>query len=469
MLAMVMTWVAIVGEGMDMDIEITAFAPSLDIEVLHTTLERMGFSSCSAREGSHGLRDGHLELLYVADQRPDAPDVCNLLDRRDAPFNLLVADEQLYCTDQLLNHALDFCRWPVDDLELSARLKRAAQINGRAETCGQGLPSADDCLQMNLIGRSPAFLEVLWKIQRLAQVDANLLITGETGTGKELAARALHYLGPRRGKCFQAINCGAIPESLVENELFGHVSGAYTDARQTKIGLIEQSCDGTLFLDEVDMLSLKAQSALLHFIESRAYRPLGACEERNTEARIIAATNADLKELAARGQFRLDLFYRLNLLTLPLPPLRQRGEDTLLLVEHFLGQCEIAYGRGCKVLHPYTRAQLLTYDWPGNIRELEHFIQREYLLAESSVIAALPDSGSDSLESCYQSEPLPTNFKQAKEQAINQFERQYIHAMLGKTAGNVTRAAELAGKERRAFGKLVKKHGIDPKGFARSR
>lgn len=449
-----------------MDVEITAFAPSREVEGLHNALKRVGFSSFSAKQGSPGLRDGHLELLYVAEKRLDRPRIRDLLDRRNAPFNLLVADEQLLRTDELLHHALDFCRWPVDDLELAARLKRAGQIEGHAEIGGKGLPSVDECLQMNLVGRSSSFRQALWKIKRLAQVDANVLITGETGTGKELAARALHYLGERRGECFQAINCGAIPESLVENELFGHASGAYTDARHTQVGLVEQSCNGTLFLDEVDMLPLKAQAALLRFIESRSYRPLGAREERNADTRIVAATNADLEALAARGQFRLDLFYRLNLLTLTLPSLRQRRKDIFMLVEHFLGQCEIAYGRGRKVMHPYTRGQLLAYSWPGNIRELEHFVQREYLLAESSVIVASPDSDSRPSEPVSAQEPIPTNFRQAKEQAIRQFECEYLCALLGQTGGHVTRAAALAGKERRAFGKLVKKHGIDPKGFA---
>ncbi len=449
-----------------MNVEITAFAPSRQIEVLRTALQRVGFLSRRARVGSHDLRDGYLELLYVADQRSDARDIRRLLDARVAPFHLLVADEQLFHTNELLDHALDFCHWPVGDRELAARLKRAAKIEGRAEGGMAELPNINDCLQMNLVGGSPAFHEMLWKIKRLAQVDANVLITGETGTGKELAARALHYLGPRRGKCFQVINCGAIPESLVENELFGHASGAYTDARQDQIGLIEQSCDGTLFLDEVDSLPLKAQSALLRFIERRTYRPLGAREERKADTRIIAATNVDLEELAVQSEFRLDLFYRLNLLTLDLPPLRQRREDALSLAEHFLGQCEIAYGRGRKMLHPYTQTQLASYAWPGNIRELENFIHREYLMAESNMIVASPDTGSASIPMGDLTRPSPTNFKQAKEQAINLFESQYIRTLLYQTSGNVTRAAELAGKERRAFGKLVKKHGIDPKGFA---
>lgn len=450
-----------------MDVEITAFAPSRDVEVLHAALERVGFTSCCVKDGSRSLRDGHLELLYVAGQGSDEAGIRELLRRRIAPFHLLLADEHLFRADDLLDHALDFCRWPVDDLEFAARLKRAAQIECRAESGGAALPNVDDCLQMNLVGRSPAFLEALWMIKRLAQVDANVLITGETGTGKELAARALHYLGQRRGKCFQAINCGAIPESLVENELFGHVTGAYTDARQTQVGLIEQACEGTLFLDEVDALPLKAQAAMLRFIESRSYRPLGAREERVADTRIIAATNTDLEELATHGQFRLDLFYRLNLLALELPPLRRRNEDILMLAEHFLGQCEIDYGRGRKVLHPYTQAQLSGYGWPGNIRELENFIQREYLLAESSIIAASPDSGAVAAEASHLNDALSSNFKQAKEQVINQFECQYLHSLLHETAGNVTRAAELAGKERRAFGKLVKKHGIDPKCFSR--
>jgi DNA-binding NtrC family response regulator len=452
-----------------MEVEITAFAPSGEVEHLHTALRRVGCSSHDASADRRPPADGHVDLLYVGRQARGNPGIRDLLERRSVPFDLLLADEHLFDAEDLLGQALDFCRWPVDDVELVARLRRAAHGDGPKPPRQPGLPSREDCLRMNLVGDSPAFVRMLQRIKRLAQVDANVLINGETGTGKELAARALHYLGPRRGHCFQAINCGAIPEGLVENELFGHASGAFTDARQTQVGLIEQSCNGTLFLDEVDMLPAKAQAALLRFIETQSYRPLGGREERKVNTRVIAASNANLEQLAEQGLFRLDLFYRLNLLTIALPPLRQRREDIPLLADHFLGRCEKDYRCGPKILHPYTRAQLAQHGWRGNVRELENFIRREYLLADSAVIVASPDAEADVATdpSLVVESSAVTRFQDAKEQAIRQFECGYLRLLLQQTDGNVTRAAELAGKERRAFGKLAKKHGIDPRSFAR--
>ena len=450
-----------------MDVAITAFASSRQLEELCSALQRLGFRPWHQRDGCQGGGAG-MELLYVAGGQDRNGAIGDLLAGRTRPFDLLVAGRDLFQVDGLLDHALDFCCWPVDDLELVTRLKRVERlrIDRPSEDAGSRL-SGDECRRLNLVGRSPLFLQVVDRIRRLAPVDANVLISGETGTGKELAARALHQLSPRSDRCFQAVNCGAIPENLVENELFGHVSGAFTDARRDQAGLIERAHRGTLFLDEVDMLPPKAQSALLRFIESRLYRPLGGREERKADTRIIAATNADLGALAARGSFRLDLYYRLNLLNLRLPSLRLRRDDTMVLVDHFLSRCESVYGRGRKVLHPFTRARVAAYGWPGNVRELEHFIHREYLLADSPVIVATPFAGESLPEDGGAiPEPPPASFRQAKQQAINRFESEYVRALLDRTAGNITRAARLAGKERRAFGRLVKKHGIDPQQFA---
>jgi len=227
-----------------------------------------------------------------------------------------------------------------------------------------------DFRRFNLIGESSAFLRCLALIERIASCDAAVLIQGETGTGKELAARAIHYLGVRCGKPFVPLNCGAIPEGLIESELFGHERGAFTGATHTRAGVIAQAHNGVLFLDEIDMLSTKGQVALLRFLEDMRYRPVGQSREIVSNVRIIAASNRMLANLASAGQFRPDLLYRLNIFHLALPALRDRESDVEMLAEHFVQVFADKYGLKPKTLHRETRLWLRTYHWPGNIREL---------------------------------------------------------------------------------------------------
>lgn len=315
-----------------------------------------------------------------------------------------------------------------------------------------------------MIGQSRALLDVVCLIEKIARNDAPVLIEGETGTGKELAARAIHYGGIRKDRPFIPLNCGAIPDALVENELFGHRRGAYTDAKSEQSGVIALAQHGTLFLDEVDALSPKSQVALLRFLQDQQYRPLGASEMRSADVRIIAASNTDLTKLTADGGFRLDLLFRLKIMQLKMPPLRERHGDVPILARHFLRACASRFGAGEKALHPDSLADLADYSWAGNIRELENLICREYLLCDGKVIH-LPSSGARpdraSQDEPQQPEPMRLNFKRAKNQAIAQFERRYLAQVLSAARGNVTKAANLVGKERRAFGRLLKKHDID--------
>ena len=237
-----------------------------------------------------------------------------------------------------------------------------------------------------MIGRSPKFLKVLQLVEKIADCDVPAVIEGETGTGKELVARALHFAGPRREGPFVPINCGAIPETLVENELFGHERGAYTDAQSTRPGVIAHAQHGTLFLDEVNTLPQKAQVTLLRFLQDQQYSPLGAGEMRFADVRVVAASNGDLSELSEQGMFRLDLLFRLKIMHLVLPPLRERPGDAALLGEHFLRICSARFARGEKTLHPETLEWFEQYHWPGNLRELENVIYREYLLADGPLI-----------------------------------------------------------------------------------
>jgi DNA-binding NtrC family response regulator len=313
-----------------------------------------------------------------------------------------------------------------------------------------------------MIGQSSAFRATACLIEKIARCDAPVMIEGETGTGKELAARAIHYGSARRVRPFIPVNCGAIPDALVENELFGHRPGAYTDARAEHAGLIAHAQHGTLFLDEVDALTLRAQVTLLRFLQDQQYRPLGGGAACSADVRIIAASNADLTGLTEQGLFRLDLLYRLKIIELRLPPLRERHGDIALLAAHFLRVCAERFGQGEKRLHPESAAWMEDYRWPGNIRELENLMHREYLMADGSTIRIAPPPALRREPRQQEGRPgMRLDFNAAKSRAIAEFERRYLTDVLASVQGNVTRAASLVGKERRAFGKLLKKHGID--------
>ena len=316
-----------------------------------------------------------------------------------------------------------------------------------------------------MIGQSPAFVDTVRRIERIARCEAPVLIEGETGTGKELAARAIHYGGSRRDGPFVPVNCGAVPGDLVENELFGHKRGAFTDANVEQLGLVAHARHGTLFLDEIDALSLKAQVALLRFLQDQHYRPLGGSESIRADVRLIAAANCDLSALVERGGFRLDLLFRLRIMFVTLPPLRDRRGDVPLLVRAFLRECNERFGLGDKQIHPDTLDWMNRYRWPGNVRELENLIYREYLLSDAVTIQVDAPVGIDGKALDGNAGLAPSmhleDFRTAKTRAIAEFESRYLASALSAAGGNVTRAARLVGKERRAFGKLLKKHGIE--------
>jgi two-component system response regulator GlrR len=313
------------------------------------------------------------------------------------------------------------------------------------------------------IGQSTVFIDVIQRIDKIAEFSVPVFVYGETGTGKELCAQAIHNLSHRSNKPFVAINCGSIPDTLIENELFGHVKGAYTDAQSNSGGVIAHADGGTLFLDEVDTLSQKGQVSLLRFIQEKEYKPLGTNQPFHSDVRIICATNADILSKINTGEFRQDLFFRLNIMDVHLPPLRDRGQDIELLAEYFINKhCDV-YNIPGKTIHPDALKNLQRYSWPGNVRELEHALLKEILLADTPTLYL------NNLESQYtkqqqdlaQMKPLfDLDFREAKEKTVMSFEKNYLDNMMKKTAGNVTKAAELAGTERRAFGKLLKKHGL---------
>ena len=318
---------------------------------------------------------------------------------------------------------------------------------------------------IKLIGQAPVFLDVLRQIASVASIDAPVLIEGETGTGKELAARAMHYSGPRSAMPFIPANCGALPESLIENEFFGHARGAYTDAREPQPGLIAQAQGGTLFLDEVDALPLRGQVALLRFLQDLHYRPLGAARDQRADVRVIGATNVNLDLAVAQKQFRPDLLYRLKIFSITLPALRDRPGDAALLVKHFVRLYSNQYQLVEQRVADADLAWIGSYSWPGNVRELESVVHRALVQSRGKPTIELVHA-----EAPREHEPVHTSaaglsrwelgFRRAKAAAVRAFEQRFIEQALQEARGNVSAAARLSGKERRAFGKLMKKHGF---------
>lgn len=362
---------------------------------------------------------------------------------------------------EILSYSEEFVAWPCSDQELSARLDRALASWPPRDSNVAEPEFLKACGKLRVVGDSSAFKNSMRLIERVARCDAPVLIQGETGVGKELAARAVHYLGARRQHPFVPVNCGALPDSLVENELFGHERGAYTDARESRDGLIAQAEGGALFLDEVEALSAKAQVALLRFLQDRQYQPLGSRRSRQADVRIVAACNTDLQALACQGQFRMDLLYRLSVVVIRLPPLRQRRDDIRPLAEEFIRQTCERYGLSAKLLHPTTLAWMAQYEWPGNVRELENFVHQACVTSEGRWIrpSGHGDDHSDGPQDGADSDVMPS-FNQAKAATIVEFEKQYLERLMSACEGNVTRAARRAGKERRALGKLLKRYGI---------
>lgn len=328
---------------------------------------------------------------------------------------------------------------------------------------------------------SDACAKVAARLPVIAGSDSSVLIVGETGTGKEICAQALHYLSRRSAGPWVAINCAAVPVELIESELFGHVKGAFTTAHASRSGLVREAEGGTLFLDDVDCLPLLAQGALLRFLQQHEYRLVGSNAVLRSDVRVIAASNRDLRTLAREGRFRQDLYFRLNVLPVALPPLRERREDIALLARHFLRLFEGTRAASRRLTDDALR-KLAQHDWPGNVRELRHVIERAVLLATSESIGAGDididiDADSDTGRLAQadgtrvgedRRDPAAgpsESFRSAKKRVVDDFERRYIEALLTVHHGNLTHAAHAAKKNRRAFFELVRKHRIDTRRF----
>jgi DNA-binding NtrC family response regulator len=338
----------------------------------------------------------------------------------------------------------------VDSLEPTPTAPRPV-VHGAGCSCDRQV----DLTTLPMVGQSPAFALLQDRIGRIAHTEVPVLIEGEPGSGKELAARSIHQLGVRRDKPFVVLHCASIPESQAEAELFGRARA--NESEPERQGAVARAHGGTLFLDEIDALGPHAQMALLRFLQSRTFRRAGADREQFSDVRLIAAANRPLKTLVDAGVFRSDLLYRLNILGLRVPALRERPGDASLLAQHFVERMCAHFGIEPKTLPHESLEWIEEQRWPGNVRELENFLQTRVLGPDGPELV-LGDLRADPLES-------GLDFQGAKARAIADFERDFLSKLLSRTGGNVSEAARLARKERRALGKLIKKHGIDRRQF----
>ena len=350
--------------------------------------------------------------------------------------------------------AVDFIPKPWDRRKLLDTVKSAVELR-RSRTIEGDLSEMEISLP-NLIGECDDMRQLKEQITRVAATDANVLITGENGAGKDVVAHAIHQFSHRSDKPFVSIDLGCIPESIFESELFGYEKGAFTDARNTKEGRVEQANGGTLFLDEIGNLSLQMQQKLLTVIEKKETSRIGSSKTKKVNLRIVSATNANLAARISEGTFRQDLFYRINTIELHIPPLRERGDDIILLAEHFLDIFAMRYDRKGVGLSDDARIKLLKHSWPGNVRELQHCIERSLVLSDSPALSASDIQISSGLQSPNNGETsdakMPLN--------LEELERNAIKRAVSMSNGNLTQAAELLGITRFALYRKIDKLGI---------
>jgi len=367
--------------------------------------------------------------------------------------------------------AYDYLTKPFDIDEVKIKVKRALELRELSYLSGRTRPEDLPIINSDeLVGQSPLMQEVYKQIGKVASSDATVLVLGESGTGKELVAKAVHNNSHRKDRAFIVVNCAAIPENLLESELFGHEKGAFTDAFETHIGKFEQASSGTVFLDEIGDMSLPLQAKLLRILQDGGFERVGGREHLTSSARVIAATNQDLTRLVSERKFREDLFYRLNVITLRLPPLRDRRGDTVLLARHFLRKYAAKYGRDVTDIADQTLERLTAYEWPGNVRELENVIARAVIISQAHVL--LPETVELSSQPILHrheetsavggqplvaqpAEPQPVvadgNGGLRLSDAIQQMEIDMIRKALRESGGNKTKAAQILGISRKSL------------------
>jgi DNA-binding NtrC family response regulator len=371
--------------------------------------------------------------------------------------------------------AYDFLTKPFEDVELVARaVAKAAErkmLFDRNRALETQLREREGCGPEGLVGSSGAIREVTRMIEAVAYSAATVLVSGESGTGKELVARALHARSPRRSHPFVALNCGALTETLLESELFGHVRGAFTGAQRDQKGLFDAADGGTIFLDEIGDIPPATQVRLLRVLQEGEIKRVGSADSVRVDVRVIAATHRDLPRLVKSGRFREDLFYRLNVINIPLPPLRDRPDDVPLLAHHFLRRYAERLGKKVRTIAPEAIELLCGYRWPGNVRELENAIERAVVLCRGDGVTAgdLPPAITGRTAPLVREAPasaddaawIALSYASAKEQALRRFEKGYVDALMRACDGNISAAARKAGMDRSNFKRVLRKYRTD--------
>ncbi len=428
--------------------------PSL-LKLLGMRLSSEGFHVTTAESGQEALRLLAREQidLVISDLRMDEMDGMALFaeiqkHQPGMPVIILTAHGSIPdAVSATQKGVFSFLTKPVD---------RDALYKAIDEALALAAPAGDESWREDIITRSPIMLRLLEQAKMVAQSDVSVLINGQSGTGKEVLAQAIHGASPRAGKAFIAINCGALPEQLLESELFGHAKGAFTGAVSNREGLFQAAAGGTLFLDEIGDMPLSLQVKLLRVLQERKVRPLGSNRDLDIDVRIISATHRDLQKAMAKNEFREDLYYRLNVVNLKIPALNERAEDIPLLANHLLRAAANRHKPFVRSFSTDAMKRLMTASWPGNVRQLVNVIEQCVALTSAPVI------GEALVEQALEGEntALPT-FVEAR----NQFELHYLRKLLQITKGNVTQAARMAGRNRTEFYKLLSRHELDANDF----
>jgi two-component system response regulator HydG len=422
------------------------------LDTLRILLRKEGFEVTTAQGGKAGLeqiRSGNHDIVLTDVRMPQVSglDILQVAREQDSmtPVILMTAQASLQTAIAAVNAgAFYYIQKPFSNDELLAIIRRACeyrQIRVENRQLKQDIRRKDRSSVTRPIGKSRRFMDVLRLAEQVAPTDSTVLIQGESGTGKEVIARFLHNLSNRAEGPFLSINCGALPENLLESELFGHVKGSFTGAVRDKQGLFAAARGGTFFLDEVGEMPPSLQIKLLRVLQEREVIPVGATETIPVDVRIVAATNRDLEEEVRRGHFRSDLFYRLNVIAMDLPSLRDRRDDLVLLIDHFFQELAADGGAGPKALTSDALDAVMVYDWPGNVRELQNALEHAVVLSKGSLIepAALPERITRRRR-----EPLVAE-RSSPNPSLDVIERAYIMWVLQAEGGNKTRAAEVLG------------------------
>jgi DNA-binding NtrC family response regulator len=432
-------------------------------DALAQFLTRLGYQVAIARGGNEALAniDEELPDLILSDISMPDLDGLSLLNevKTRYPETVVIMMTAFVSIDSAIDAvrrgAEDYLSKPLQLTDMQMRIERALEWGAmRSQLTRLETQMRERYRFDRIIGRSAAMRRVFHVIERVAPTDATVLISGRTGTGKELVARAIHYNSPRTSKPFVDINCGALPELLIESELFGHQKGAFTGATETKKGLFETANGGTLFLDEVQAFKPEPQAKLLRALQERVIRQVGGRENKEIDVRVIAATNQDIVEAVRKGEFREDLYYRLNVVNIYLPELRERREDIPLLIEHFLEQHTAKNEQGPRHFSNEAMRLLLGFDWPGNVRELENAVEHALAIGIGPTlkISDLPPQISGLVGKMGSSEPV------GEARSLEEVERRHILRILEETGGNHVRAAEILGIDRRTLYRKLDKY-----------